>query len=63
MISPVEEYPNRPSMLKLTQPIQSRTLMLVTCVGGITVALNTCMASFAQSASQSSFSSGVKAIP
>jgi hypothetical protein len=36
MISPVELYANPPSMLKLSQPTQSRTLMLVSCFGGIT---------------------------
>src|SRR5471030_2275012 len=60
IISPVEEYANRPSMLKLTQPTQSRAFMLVTCLGGITVASNTWMALLAQSPTQSSFSSGVK---
>ena len=47
-------------MLKLTQPTQSRALMLATCFGGITVASKMWIAPLAQSASQSSFSSGVK---
>ena len=50
-------------MLKLTQPTQSRIGRSATCFGGIDVASNTWIALLAQSASQSSRSSGVSAMP
>src|SRR5438128_1737421 len=63
MMSPLDAYTHFPLALQVSQKGSSRSLMLRTCLGGITVLSNTCTELLDPSVTQTSFSSGDKAIP
>src|SRR5262249_27126187 len=63
IMSPLDAYTHFPLALQVSQKGSSRSLMLRTCLGGITVLSKTCTELFAPSVTQTSFSSGDKAIP
>src|SRR5215471_10397372 len=63
MMSPLDAYTHFPLALHVSQKGSSRSLILRTCLGGITVLSNTCTVLLAPSVTQTSFSSGDNAIP
>src|SRR5438093_10797865 len=63
MMSPLDAYTHFPLALQVSQKGSSRSLMLRTCLGGITVLSKMCTELLDPSVTQISFSSGDKAIP
>src|SRR5436309_12911389 len=63
IMSPLDAYTHFPLALQVSQKGSSRSLILRTCLGGITVLSNTCTELLDASVTQTSFSSGDKAIP
>src|SRR5712692_2229825 len=63
MMSPLDAYTHFPLALQVSQNGSSRILMLLICLGGMTVLSNTWTELFEPSVTQTSFSSGESAIP